>query len=249
MSGTVQEFWVLDGEFEYEVKKGIVLDKENSSILIGGKRHSSLFAKDVVINVARNVRNKAQGDAYILYHRGTSIILISDRLQSALREIGATGYELLPAVVRLSQPKKPVDVPFSQLLISGWGGNAPPDCGIAKIEKEKSGVWRYSDPTDCSKIVDPEQYDGSDFFRVWPMPGSIFITNRIKNLFEEMHVKNCRFETLEKYFGSPRLYLPGMAPVPLALYFRPDRAKEVGGPHGIDWFDFGQDAIHRTTTQ
>ena len=239
MSDTsLQEFWIFDSWFEHdEIGRNVTLDAGNRSVLVNGKRHSSLFEQPVVATVAQNVRRKAHGDVLLLYHRGSRVVLISARIRSALEAINATGFELLPAVVRLGEARGFVEVPYSQLLINGWGGVAPTESGVVKVEHERLGLWRYSDPTDCSKIVDPNQYDGSDFFRVWPMPGSIFVTSRIKRLFEEMQVKNCRFESLEKRFGLPKLTLPGMAPAPLSLYLRPDRAKDVGGQFGIDWFD------------
>ncbi len=231
------QFWILDEQFDYECENGITFESGRESLVVNGKQHSSLFNKPESLSIARSVRKKANSDAFLLYHGGTRVIFISERLKVALSEMRATGFELLPAVVKLGDVKGFIEVPYFQLLINGWGGIALAESGVLKIQHERLGLWRYSDPTDCSRIVDPAQYDGSDFFRVWPMPGSIFVTCRVKRLFEEMQVKNCRFESLEKRFGSPKLTLRGMVPAPLSLYYRPERAREVGAQYGIDWFE------------
>ena len=234
----MNSFWILKSDFDHNTALGIRRNRDNSSVVVNGKKHTILFEQPIVININQNVRRKAQSDVLILFNRGNSIILISEHLRSALSEIDARGYELLPAFVNLGHSAGQIGVGHFQLLINGWGGVAPKVSGVEKVEQMEPGMWRYSDPTDCSKIIDSELYDGSDFFRVWPMPGFTFVTNRIKALFEEMRVKNCRFETLNQCFGLPNHAVPGFGPLPLSLYFRPERAKEVGAKYGIDWFDY-----------
>ncbi len=232
-----EPFWILESGFEYQVLRGIRLAEDNRKVVVHGETHSQLFENPVVLEIKRNVWQRACGDLLIFFHWGSDLVLISERLRAALEEINASGYELLPALVRSSQAKPLVEVPYSQLLVAGWGGIAPAESGVSKVSQNESGIWQYSYPTDCSKIVDLKQYDGSDFFRVWPMPGSTFITRRIKELLEKLQVKNCRFRRLEDNFGVHKSTLPGLAPAPLSLYFRPERAKELGEQHGIDWFN------------
>jgi hypothetical protein len=54
---------------------------------------------------------------------------------------------------------------------------ANPESGIRFNEVSSSpeyGFLRYTDLRDAEKLIDVTQWDGSDFFMVWPLPRFVF---------------------------------------------------------------------------
>ncbi len=185
--------------------------------------------------VRMHVWKRAKGD--IIAWGIVKLVLISDRLRRALESIQATGYELLPANVKLIFPHDPEDAIYWQLLATGWGGCACEESGITQLDENEYGPHHYSISPDVANVIQPDQYDGSDFFRFWPLPGCLVVTDRIRQLFESKRVKHCSFVTLDEKCRRMATLPIEIAPAPLCQYFRPERAREVGADLGIDWFE------------
>jgi hypothetical protein len=161
--------------------------------------------------------------------------LISDRVLNLFRDEGVTGFEVHPADPRLMFPHDPKDAVFWLLTVTGWGGMARPESGITGLN-DPTGLDRlaYSRCTNPGEIIDPTQWDGSDFFIVWPLPNYWWVTSKVANLLKEHKLK--RFTLVppqDLTFGlqSGEIdFLPGR----LRQYFSEERAKQIGGPLGID---------------
>ena len=54
----------------------------------------------------------------------------------------------------------------------------------------------YSDFTNPEFLIDESQWDGSDFFMVWPLPRFIFVSNRGPRLICRHELTGCVLETV-----------------------------------------------------
>lgn len=230
MSDEQCNFHCIEGPGERTQAK-IEFADSNRAIKVHGERNHFQLYEDPV---RMHVRKGGEGD--ILSWGIVRIVLISDRLRESLEDIGATGYELLPANVKLVFPHDPEDAVYWQLLVSGWRGCAAEDSGITKLEDE-ARPHQYSISQNVANVIRPDQYDGSDFFRFWPLPGSMVVTDRIRQLFESLKVKHCRITALNDKCRRLSSLPINAGPAPLSLYYRPERAREIGAELGIDWFE------------
>lgn len=86
--------------------------------------------------------------------------------------------------------------------MTGKGGDVTQ---ISEIEiKTKCDVCNhitYSSYENGLKI-DESQWDGSDFFTVWPLPRFILVTERVKKFIEEHKLRNVKFTPIEKLIGK-----------------------------------------------
>lgn len=164
--------------------------------------------------------------ANVLFSWGAEC-LIGEVVLTALERAQLTGFRTRPARARMKKTGEPV--PVRQLLITGWGGVAPAESGI-RLE-ERCPACRhshYSPLTAPQHLIDPQNWDGSDFFIIWPLPAFILVTKRVRQVFEDNGFKGVRFlKAFPKGSGS------GYGPLPLRYTFPEGRAHEIGDPLGI----------------
>ena len=152
--------------------------------------------------------------------------IITDKVTALFRQAGFTGYELRQVTVakiykyheekditfingkawgitKITRDRKPIPIPpLWELVVIGKGGDAHPKSGIKiKYECKSCGLIEY---TDFGKglYVDEAQWDGSDFFTIWPLPKFILVTERVKNFVEENKLTNCIFTPIEELIGE-----------------------------------------------
>ena len=174
--------------------------------------------------------------------------LIQDRVLTLFKEEGFTGFDVKPVKsARMKiKAKKPdpcdsnpgvkaadaaaVEIPnFWELLITGWGGVALEESGVRlKRSCQACGMKLYNGITNASLLVDEKNWDGSDFFIVWPYPKYIFVTARVASFIKKHKLTGARFQSLNdiEFFD---IAMPGR----LSYYFPEERAKEIGEPLGI----------------
>jgi hypothetical protein len=175
------------------------------------------------------VRKRQMGD--ILWP-GTRPCLISNRVLNLFREAELSGFEVRPADVRLMFPHDPKDAVFWQLIVTGWGGIAHPDSGIHKIS-HPTRERVYSHCTNAAAILDCEQWDGSDFFIVWPLPNYWWVTSRVEEVLRKGNFRHCRLVRPEHLRFAESVDEVGFGPGRLSQYFTMDRARAIGEPLGI----------------
>jgi hypothetical protein len=163
--------------------------------------------------------------------------MITERTAQLFKEAGFTGYELRPVRINeVKRMKKGESIPkLWQLVVTGWGGTATPESGWAPLtsECEFCKYRKYSAIKNFSALIDPSQWDGSDFFMVWPIVRYIFVAEKVKEFIENNRLSGCKFREpkdippiQQKEMGSrPSLYLDMSQP----------RAKEIGEPLGLYW--------------
>jgi hypothetical protein len=119
--------------------------------------------------------------------------LFSDRLVNLLQSERIKGLAFRSATV-LAPSGKPLAQSYQEVLVTGWAGMAPAESGI-RLEESCPGCGhlQYSCFTDPSKLIRDAQWDGSDFFIVWPLPGFIFVSSKIETLFRRHNISPRRF--------------------------------------------------------
>lgn len=157
--------------------------------------------------------------------------IIQDHVLKIFQKEKLTGFEVKPVNARYKDNKKKAPNLW-ELVITGWGGVAPEESGIKFLDSEKCevcGKIKYSAPTDFLKIFSLSQWDGSDFFIIWPLPKFYFVTERVLKVLQKYNLSDFSLLRLEEYNFSSKKISPGRL-----HYYMPDaRAHELGDPLGI----------------
>jgi hypothetical protein len=155
--------------------------------------------------------------------------LIQESTRQLFDREGLTGFSALPAMAKLEGTRRSIEV--HELAVVGWGGMAPPASGIREVERcNACGRLRYSRLENAEKLVNPENWDGSDFFIVWPLPRFRFVTERVVELFRRYEITGASFSANIPSSMSRSGYSPGR----LSYYMPQERAHLLGSALGIE---------------
>ena len=171
--------------------------------------------------------------------------LLPERTLTLFQAAGLTGFDVRPVTtrwkVRTMQPGPEDLTPDSnpgvaervaaqtpvprlwEVVVTGWGGVVPPVFGMRLVRScSACGSKRYVCFMDLERLIDERQWDGSDFFRVWPF-GYTFVTDRVARLMQEHGLRGAQLRPLSSQ-------LPGdiscSAPS-LSEYLPAARAREI----------------------
>ena len=138
----------------------------------------------------------------------------------------------------LSQVKAIMDQPqpprLSELVVTGWGGMAPPESGIKLIERcEGCSHYVYSAWSNPQNLIDSSQWDGSDFFVVWPLPSHIFVTECVVRVIRDNRLSGIVLKPSGDLVFPPET-IPTLSTGRLSDWMPPERARELGAALGID---------------
>jgi len=106
--------------------------------------------------------------------------LVQEGVLQLFRSERFTGYEATPVqrVEFAHLLKKPPKL--WEIVVKGSGGMASPESGIRIVKVcPGCGLTDYSRITRPTKLIDERRWDGTDFFRVEPVEGFIFVTDRV----------------------------------------------------------------------
>jgi|WetSurMetagenome_2_1015567.scaffolds.fasta_scaffold492134_1 hypothetical protein len=165
----------------------------------------------------------------------TNNCLVTDRVADLLRESDLLGYELKPATITKIKRMKHGTTEFPmiwELRVTGWGGVASEKSGIRLVEARcpDCGYSRYGPLEDPARVLGDGCWDGSDFFIIWPLPLFILVTERVRAFVKQHRLLNVTFAPFNEMNIGHRGFSPGR----LSFYMSKERAKELGGPLGID---------------
>jgi hypothetical protein len=155
--------------------------------------------------------------------------LLTDRVLDLFKSEGFTGFDVKPvrAAFKSSKERPPR---IWELVVTGWAGVAPPESGINLIRRcDGCGLLEYSGGSNPDKLIDATQWDGSDFFMVWPLPKYIFISERVAQAIRANRLTGAVLRRPGDIDLSG-----GFGPGRLSYYMPEERAKELGKLLGID---------------
>jgi hypothetical protein len=129
--------------------------------------------------------------------------IITEKTATLFEEAGFIGYRLRPVTVVKVGKGNRKDVPeLWEFIVMGKGGEAALKSGIrVRYECTVCDLKRYTDFRN-GLFIDEYQWDGSDFFTVWPLPKYIIVTERVKNFIEQRNLSNCRLIPTEELMGN-----------------------------------------------
>jgi hypothetical protein len=146
------------------------------------------------------------------------------------REAQLHGFTSVPAEVDNSAGGPALD--YRELLVTGWGGVAPVASGVALDTKrscEHCGLLVYSAPTSPERLFVPAQWDGSDFFMIWPLPRFLFASERAAAVIGSAELTGVALKELPKLVRKSATLSPGRL-----SYWMPEKlARERGQALGI----------------
>ena len=139
--------------------------------------------------------------------------IIQDRVLEMFREQNFTGFETRPVNVTVEKGIN-VDIPvLHELVVTGWAGDATEDSGVRLVNYCPHCLHaNFSAPTNPSSLVADTNWDGSDFFIVWPLPKFIFVSSRVAEFIEERNLKGCELIPVEKLNFDCDQLSPGTPP-------------------------------------
>lgn len=138
--------------------------------------------------------------------------LLTDHVLELFRSAGFTGFRVKPvkAVFKRSKERPPR---LWELVVTGWGGIAPPESGVRLLERcDACGLHYYSQWTKPDKLIDPAQWDGSDFFLVWL--GGTFVTQRVADLIRTERLTGVVLKLPSEMVSANRTGKIGAGPPP-----------------------------------
>ena len=119
-------------------------------------------------------------------------ILVSRRVLDLFEKHRVTGFESRRAKISYSKPIKTRPPDLFELVVTGWGGFAAAAAGV-KLEESCSAcghkLYSIAEP---SYLIDAVQWDGSDLFIVWPLPGYPFASDRLASILRQEHVSGLK---------------------------------------------------------
>jgi hypothetical protein len=156
--------------------------------------------------------------------------LIQEPVRVLFESEGLTGFSTLPA--RAQTKKTGAAIPVYELALTGWGGMAPTASGIREVARcNGCGHLRYSHLEAPEKLIDPKNWDGSDFFMIWPLPRFRFVTERVVETCQKYGITGVAFT---QNWLTTRSASAGYSPGRLSYYMPRKRAHLLGGAYGID---------------
>jgi len=163
--------------------------------------------------------------------------LITDRVAELLSRESMTGYYLAPVTVTGVKKKSDRDKELPrlwELRILGWAGMADKASGVTlSYNCPGCGYFRYKGYSDSSKLIVPEQWDGSDFFMVWPLPRYIMVSERVRELFLKEKLTGAEIIPVEQLGSMMRDGDETLSPGRLRDWMPEERARLLGEPLGI----------------
>jgi hypothetical protein len=238
------EYFELEGSPSRHLSATDVVENPNEltlcSVTSGWNQHrSSRRVADLKLEVKHNLH-----DQRIIAALCQGLVMHVSVLEKFERR-KITGYRLRPATVRFRDGSISRD--YSQLMVTGWAGIAPPESGIELIEAcGECGYKRYSALKHPEHLIDRSQWSGEDFFMVWPLPNYIMITKRVAGVLAELKVKSYQLKDPRRL---KQAYSFGYTVGPLSQFLPEDLAMKYGGTLGLQCESGFYPAVDRSSSE
>ena len=161
-----------------------------------------------------------------------STCLLRDSALEVFKNNGFTGFEVKRVKAKFKRPNG--EPPrLWELVVTGWAGVAPPESGIRLVEScAACGDLEYSAWTSPDMLINSSQWDGSDFFMVWPLPVHIFVTERVTQVIRDNKFSGGVLKP-SRDLVFPTCVIPSLSPGRLSYWMPEERAHELGDDLGI----------------
>jgi hypothetical protein len=143
-----------------------------------------------------------------------------------------TGFKALPMSCSFKDQSCQLSLPvLHELNIVGWGGVASPESGVHLVDScPACGHQTWSVPVDRTRLVDVRDWDGSDFFMLWPFPRITFVSDRAAKYLGRWYQQDIQLARVEDFeFPIQGIVSPGR----LSDWMDEVRAQRLGGQLGI----------------
>ena len=112
-------------------------------------------------------------------------LLVTPKVLAAFQKHHVTGFNIRPVVTAYPRPIKVRPPELHEVTITGWAGLPAQDAGLRITQScPTCGYKRYA-IADPSRLVNPNAWDGSDLFMVWPLPRFPLATDRLANIIRQ----------------------------------------------------------------
>jgi len=157
--------------------------------------------------------------------------LVQDHVLDLFRKKRFTGFKTKPVKAKFKRADGAKPPRLQELVVTGWGGMAEPQSGIKRLSFcPHCKSVQYRTWTNPDALMNEAQWDGSDFFMIWPMPKYIFITSRVVQAIEEAKLTGYRLVGISNLYASSGTLTPG----PLSEWMPERLAHERGKACGIE---------------
>ena len=156
------------------------------------------------------IKNRLIGDVLWTWYNEC---VIQDRLFKKLIDKKFTGYEIKKIKTHFKNENNNADkLQFHEFVITGTAGDASAKSGVCLVDYCKYCMdSEFSAPTNLSELIDEKEWDGSDFFIVWPLAKYIIVTSRVAKFFNEENINGARLIKVENLsFGKNSSLSPGL---------------------------------------
>lgn len=136
--------------------------------------------------------------------------LITPKVAEILNDSDINGFELKPVQFHTTLGDE-IEIEMYELCPTGWGGMALKESGLMIREECPICTHRvYQNLINPESLFNFESWDGSDVFRIWPLPNYMMITGAMKSVIERHQFSGCKILPLDSLSFSPHgIFSPG----------------------------------------
>ena len=195
---------------------------------------------------------KRLNDLNITLSRGTvqdfvwtwySECLFQCQVLTLFRSEGFTGFDVKPIKARFKKGNHEPPTLW-ELVVRGWGGvadqNLASDDFCIVRDVNLRNTLASGNP---QNLIDDKQWDGSDFFIVWPMPRLVFVTERVANCIRDHQLTGVLLRDVR---GLTDVGKDGLSGGRLSDWMPESRARELGERPGSRRYDCARVATDGT---
>jgi hypothetical protein len=142
--------------------------------------------------------------------------MIQEAILKMFKKEGFTGFEVKPVKFRFKRKSETKLPKLFEIVVTGWGGMGSAQSEVKMTYKcSACNDMEFKGVKSFANLLDEKQWDGSDFFIVWPYPRFIFITARVANFIKKHKMSGIKLQKPEDNNSS---YDTGITPGRLSEY-------------------------------
>lgn len=195
------------------------------------RKHEYLYTTPATVYDTRNRLGKILG---VNIHTN---LFVSNQVKNQMQDAEISGLDYIPALALCKALRTGKEQAYWQIVVTGWGGFVAQESIHWCDETDGLKLRRYSGLDNRQQLLRDGECDRYDFFRVWPIPGEIFVSRRAAMQLHAWLGKDLNLIPLSE-FKLPSIAgkVVDIRVQPLMCYLPPKLGEEIGRPLGIDWW-------------